>query len=155
MPTKGKWYLMVSKKLQNCLESLLETQCRYRSTSRTKTWARFPWSCSLLWKRTTRPERFKIPERPANDAVFATESIQRNIGDTGASRRRGVGKAEGGGMNEGSKPMDLKVRTREFALRVIQLYSALPKTTGAQVIGKQVFVCRCALSRKHSGSIQC
>lgn len=34
--------------------------------------------------------------------------------------------------------MDLKVRTREFALRVIRLYSSLPKNTVAQVIGKQV-----------------
>ena len=35
-------------------------------------------------------------------------------------------------------PVDLKVRTREFALRVIRLYSALPKETVAQVIGKQL-----------------
>jgi len=33
---------------------------------------------------------------------------------------------------------DLKTRTKEFALRVIRLYSALPKTTEAQVIGKQL-----------------
>jgi four helix bundle protein len=33
---------------------------------------------------------------------------------------------------------DLKVRTREFALRIIRLYTALPRTTEAQVIGKQV-----------------
>lgn len=33
---------------------------------------------------------------------------------------------------------DLKARTKEFALRVIRLYSALPKTTEAQVIGKQL-----------------
>ncbi|MBN1593317.1 MAG: four helix bundle protein, partial [Candidatus Coatesbacteria bacterium] len=33
---------------------------------------------------------------------------------------------------------DLKVRTREFALRVIRLYSRLPKSTEAQVIGKQL-----------------
>lgn len=32
----------------------------------------------------------------------------------------------------------LKTRTKEFALRVIRLYSALPKTTEAQVIGKQL-----------------
>jgi four helix bundle protein len=35
-------------------------------------------------------------------------------------------------------PVDLKVRTREFALRVIRLYTALPKSTVGQVIGKQV-----------------
>ncbi len=39
-------------------------------------------------------------------------------------------------MNE--EPKDLTVRTREFALRVIRLYEALPSTTVAQVIGKQV-----------------
>ena len=33
---------------------------------------------------------------------------------------------------------DLKVRTREFALRIIRLCTALPRTTEAQVIGKQV-----------------
>jgi len=33
---------------------------------------------------------------------------------------------------------DLKLRTKEFALRVIKLFGALPKTTVAQVIGKQV-----------------
>ena len=37
-----------------------------------------------------------------------------------------------------SKPIDLKVRTRQFALRVIRLYSAMRKTTVAQVIGKQL-----------------
>ena len=33
---------------------------------------------------------------------------------------------------------DLKTRTKEFALRIIRLYSALPKATEAQVIGKQL-----------------
>jgi four helix bundle protein len=34
---------------------------------------------------------------------------------------------------------DLKVRTKEFALRIIRLYSKLPRTdTVAQVLGKQV-----------------
>ena len=33
---------------------------------------------------------------------------------------------------------DLKLRTREFALRIIRLYTALPKTTEAQVLGKQI-----------------
>jgi len=33
---------------------------------------------------------------------------------------------------------DLAVRTKSFALRIIRLFSALPKTTEAQVIGKQV-----------------
>jgi four helix bundle protein len=33
---------------------------------------------------------------------------------------------------------DLRQRTKAFALRVIRLYSALPKSTEAQVIGKQL-----------------
>lgn len=33
---------------------------------------------------------------------------------------------------------DLKARTKAFALRVVRLYSSLPKTTEAQVIGKQL-----------------
>jgi four helix bundle protein len=41
-------------------------------------------------------------------------------------------------MNEGKKPVDLKVRTKAFALRVIRLYAALPNTTVSQVIGKQL-----------------
>ena len=41
-------------------------------------------------------------------------------------------------MNEGSKPGgDLKVRTKQFALRVIRLYPALPLTVIGQTIGKQ------------------
>ncbi len=35
-------------------------------------------------------------------------------------------------MNE-----DLKIRTKNFAVRIIRLFAALPKTTEAQVIGKQ------------------
>src|SRR4051812_47736405 len=38
-------------------------------------------------------------------------------------------------MNEG---YDLRERTTDFALRIIRLFSALPKTTEAQVLGKQV-----------------
>jgi four helix bundle protein len=33
---------------------------------------------------------------------------------------------------------DLKLRTKDFAVRIIRLYAALPKTTEAQVIGKQI-----------------
>lgn len=33
---------------------------------------------------------------------------------------------------------ELRDRTKQFALRVIRMYVALPKTTEAQVIGKQV-----------------
>jgi four helix bundle protein len=35
-------------------------------------------------------------------------------------------------------PVDLKIRTRDFALRVIRLYASLPKSVEAQVIGKQM-----------------
>jgi len=34
--------------------------------------------------------------------------------------------------------IDLGTRTREFAVRVIRMYTALPKTTVAQTLGKQV-----------------
>lgn len=33
---------------------------------------------------------------------------------------------------------DLRKRTKTFALRIIKMYSALPKATEAQVLGKQV-----------------
>jgi len=33
---------------------------------------------------------------------------------------------------------DLRDRTKKFALRIIRLYAALPKSTEAQVLGKQV-----------------
>jgi four helix bundle protein len=41
-------------------------------------------------------------------------------------------------LSQTVRPVDLKVRTRDFALRIIRLYSSLPKSTEAQVIGKQV-----------------
>ena len=43
---------------------------------------------------------------------------------------------EGGMMN--NKPRDIGERTKAFALRIVRLYVSLPKTTEAQVIGKQV-----------------
>lgn len=45
-------------------------------------------------------------------------------------------KVEGRKQNEEVK--DLRVRSKEFALRIVRMYSVLPKTTEAQVIGKQV-----------------
>ena len=33
---------------------------------------------------------------------------------------------------------DLKARTKKFALRILAMYPALPKSTEAQVLGKQV-----------------
>jgi four helix bundle protein len=41
-------------------------------------------------------------------------------------------------MRKDKENGDLRMRTKEFALRIIRLYAALPKTTEAQVIGKQV-----------------
>lgn len=37
-----------------------------------------------------------------------------------------------------NSPQDLRSRTVEFALRIVKLYTSLPKTTEAQVLGKQV-----------------
>jgi four helix bundle protein len=37
-----------------------------------------------------------------------------------------------------SVPPDLKDRTRDYALRIIRLYTALPKRSESQIIGKQV-----------------
>jgi four helix bundle protein len=41
-------------------------------------------------------------------------------------------------MKDENLPKDLKKRTKDFALRIIRLYVALPRTTESQVIGKQV-----------------
>ena len=38
----------------------------------------------------------------------------------------------------GGRVKPILERTKQFALRIIRLYTALPKTTEAQVIGKQV-----------------
>lgn len=41
-------------------------------------------------------------------------------------------------MRDEKKLIDLKTRTKQFALKVIQLYSSLPQKTEAQIIGKQM-----------------
>src|ERR687887_2669556 len=38
----------------------------------------------------------------------------------------------------GEGKRDLHARTKSFALRIVRLYCSLPKTTEAQVLGKQV-----------------
>src|SRR3954454_22357616 len=44
-----------------------------------------------------------------------------------------------GSPEEGRKaPEDLRSRTKAWAFRIIRLYAALPKSTEAQVIGKQL-----------------
>ncbi len=45
-------------------------------------------------------------------------------------------KDEGGGMN--FQPQDLRTRTKKYALRVLRLFVSLPKTTEAQILGKQL-----------------
>ena len=37
-----------------------------------------------------------------------------------------------------TRPFDLGVRTKEFALRIVRLYQALPDTGEAKVLGKQI-----------------
>ena len=37
-----------------------------------------------------------------------------------------------------NKKHDLRMRTRSFALRIVRLYTSLPKTAEAQVLGKQL-----------------
>jgi four helix bundle protein len=44
---------------------------------------------------------------------------------------------ERGTMNDIERH-DLRKRTKQFALRIIKLYASLPKTTEAQILGKQV-----------------
>ena len=41
-------------------------------------------------------------------------------------------------MTTNEIPQDLRTRTTDFALRIVRLYSSLPKTTEAQTLGKQV-----------------
>ena len=50
----------------------------------------------------------------------------------------GKAKVESRGEGVPGVQGDLKERLKAFALRVIKLYGALPKTTEAQVIGKQL-----------------
>jgi four helix bundle protein len=38
------------------------------------------------------------------------------------------------------KEEDLRERTKQFALRVVRMFATLPKTTEAQVMGKQVLL---------------
>ncbi len=40
--------------------------------------------------------------------------------------------------DEKKKPEDLRSRTKALALRIVRLYEALPKSTAAQVLGRQM-----------------
>lgn len=44
-------------------------------------------------------------------------------------------------LGERMGEQDLRIRTKELALRVIRLYGALPKSAEAQVIGRQLLRC--------------
>ena len=50
-------------------------------------------------------------------------------------------------MNE-----DLKKRTKDFALRIIRLYAAMPKSTEAQVVGKQILRCGTSVGAQYRES---
>lgn len=41
-------------------------------------------------------------------------------------------------MKDENKLVDLRTRTKQFSLRIIRLFAALPKTTEGQVLGKQL-----------------
>ncbi|MBC8336614.1 MAG: four helix bundle protein [Anaerolineales bacterium] len=41
-------------------------------------------------------------------------------------------------MSTQKEPFDLRVRTKKFALRIIQMYRALPKSSEASIIGRQI-----------------
>jgi len=51
-------------------------------------------------------------------------------------------------MNE-EGPQDLKERLRDYSLRVVRMYAALPKTTEAQVLGKQVLRSATSVGANH------
>lgn len=42
------------------------------------------------------------------------------------------------GKETAKNDKDLRERTKAFALRIIRMFSSLPKSTGAQVLGRQV-----------------
>src|SRR5258707_9181251 len=60
----------------------------------------------------------------------------------------GRGSAEGGRQAVG-REYELRDRTKHFALRIIRLYGALPKTTEAQVIGKQLLRSRTSVAANY------
>jgi four helix bundle protein len=47
---------------------------------------------------------------------------------------------------------DLKDRTKTFAVRIIKLFSSLPKTTEAQVLGKQILRCGTSVGAQYRES---
>jgi len=47
---------------------------------------------------------------------------------------------------------DLRVRMKDFAIRIVKLFAALPKTTEAQVLGKQVLRCGTSVGAQYRES---
>jgi four helix bundle protein len=47
---------------------------------------------------------------------------------------------------------DLKIRTKDFAIRIVRLFAALPKTTESQVLGKQVLRCGTSVGAQYRES---
>ena len=56
----------------------------------------------------------------------------------GERDERQTRKGSGSDLGRVANEKDLRQRTKEFALQIIRLFSELPKTTEAQVLGKQV-----------------
>jgi four helix bundle protein len=42
------------------------------------------------------------------------------------------------GTSDGGTSSDLRLRTRAFAIRIVRLYTSLPKAAEAQILGKQL-----------------
>jgi four helix bundle protein len=68
------------------------------------------------------------PEGPGSAAIGS------DLAGAGPQQPEVIGKKPG----RRSAPPDLKDRTRDYALRIIRLYTALPKRSESQIIGKQV-----------------
>ena len=47
---------------------------------------------------------------------------------------------------------DLRIRTKNFAVWIIKLFAALPKTTEAQVLGKQILRCGTSVGAQYRES---
>jgi four helix bundle protein len=50
--------------------------------------------------------------------------------------------------------VDLRTRTKRFALRIIRLYGALPPSTVAQVLGKQLLRCGTSVGAHYRESVR-
>ena|SRR5215831_17151920 len=48
-----------------------------------------------------------------------------------------------------SRPEELRDRTKQFAIRVVRLFRALPRTDEARVLGKQVLRCGTAVAANY------